>query len=80
MSTKKNDETVATPKDKRVEVYVERGPGNDDPNLLIGVNGVNYLLPRGKTSMVPKAVADEIERSRKAQTLLDQKMDALMSK
>lgn len=66
--------------DVRVEVFVPKGFAGEEPNLMVGLNGVNYLLPRGKTSMVPKAVADEIERSRKAQTLLDQKMDALMSK
>ena len=64
----------------RVEVFVPKGFAGEEPNLMVGLNGVNYLLPRGKTSMVPQAVADEIERSRKAQTLLDQKMDALMSK
>ena len=66
--------------DVRVEVCVPKGFAGEEPNLMVGLNGVNYLLPRGKTSMVPQAVADEIERSRKAQTLLDQKMDALMSK
>lgn len=66
--------------DVRVEVFVPKGFAGEEPNLMVGLNGVNYLLPRGKTSMVPQAVADEIERSRKAQTLLDQKMDALMSK
>ena len=66
--------------DVRVEVFVPKGFAGEEPNLMMGLNGVNYLLPRGKTSMVPQAVADEIERSRKAQTLLDQKMDALMSK
>ena len=64
----------------RVEIFIPKGYAGEEPNLMVGVNGVNYLLPRGKTSMVPQAVADEIERSRKAQTLLDQKMDALMSK
>lgn len=64
----------------RVEIFIPKGFAGEEPNLMVGLNGVNYLLPRGKTSMVPKAVADEIERSRKAQTLLDQKMDALMSK
>ena len=48
---------------KRVEVFVPRGADREDPNLFVGINGVNYLLPRGKKSMVPKAVADEIARS-----------------
>ena len=49
--------------DKRIEVFIPRGADREDPNLFVGVNGVNYLLPRGKKSMVPKAVADEIARS-----------------
>ncbi len=48
---------------KRVEVFIPRGADREDPNLFVGINGVNYLLPRGKKSMVPRAVADEIARS-----------------
>ena len=48
---------------KRIEVFIPRGADREDPNLFVGINGVNYLLPRGKKSMVPKAVADEIARS-----------------
>ena len=48
---------------KRGEVFIPRGADREDPNLFVGINGVNYLLPRGKKSMVPKAVADEIARS-----------------
>jgi len=47
---------------KRVEVFIPRGTDREDPNLFVGINGVNYLLPRGKKSMVPQAVAEEIAR------------------
>ena len=47
---------------KRVEVFIPRGADREDPNLFVGINGVNYLLPRGKKSMVPAAVAAEIAR------------------
>ena len=50
-------------KEKRIEVFIPRGSDREDPNYFVGINGVNYLLPRGKKSMVPKAVADEIARS-----------------
>ncbi len=49
--------------DKRVEVFIPRGSDREDPNLFVGINGVNYLLPRGKKSRVPEAVAAEIKRS-----------------
>ena len=52
--------------DKRIEVFIPRGGDRADPNLFVGINGVNYLLPRGKKSMVPPAVAEEIARGEKA--------------
>ena len=30
--------------DKRVEVFIPRGSDREDPNLFVGINGVNYLL------------------------------------
>ena len=59
MSTTKTTKTA----DDRVEVNIPRGGDREDPNLFVAVNGVNYLLPRGKKSRVPKAVADEIARA-----------------
>ena len=70
--TKKNME-------ERVEVYVERASGNDDPNYFVSVNGMNFLLPRGKYSSVPKFVADEIERSKRAQRKLDENIDRMLA-
>ena len=64
--------------EKRVEVFIPKGYANEEPNLFISVNGVNYLLPRGKKSLVPPAVAQELERSRKAQEQLDQRIEALL--
>lgn len=64
--------------EKRVEVFVPKGYANEEPNLLVGVNGTIYLLPRGKTSLVPEAVAREVARSQEAQNQLDQRMDALL--
>ena len=61
-------------KDNRVEVFVPKGYANDEPNLFVSVNGVNYLLPKGKKSMVPDYVAAEIERSKRAAEKQDEKM------
>ena len=52
--------------EERVSVYVPRGRPNEDSNLFISVNGVNYLLPRGETSLVPPEIAEEYYRSVKA--------------
>ena len=61
--------------EKRVEIFIPRGAEREDPNLFVGINGVNYLLPRGKKSMVPAAVAREIERSGRAADIFYQRVD-----
>lgn len=76
----KNETIITALEDTdRVEIYIPKGSVNDEPNLLISVNGSNYLLPKGKTSRVPVSVAYEYERSLKAQTKLDATIDALTS-
>ena len=64
--------------EEREEVFIPRGTANDDPNLFVSVNGVNYLLPKGKSSLVPKSVAEEIRRSQRAAAKQDEKIDALL--
>lgn len=66
--------------DTRVEVFVPRGRKNEDPNVFIGVNGVNYLLPRGQKSMVPPSVAAVYARSQAAQIKFDETVDGLLGK
>lgn len=73
-----NENKVSKTAEERVEVYIERGYANDDPNFFVSVNGVNYILPRGKKSMVPAHVAAEIERAKRAKEKLDQTMDQLL--
>ncbi len=64
-------------KEERVEIFIPRGADREDPNLFVGINGVNYLLPRGKKSMVPPEVAEEIERSGKAADSFYESVDEL---
>ena len=59
--------------------FIPRGSSNDDPNFFVSVNGVNYLLPRGKESEVPAHIAAEIRRSWKAQEKLDEHKDELLN-
>ena len=35
---------MASKKDDLVEVFIPKGYINEEPNLLVSVNGVNYLL------------------------------------
>ena len=75
MSTENKENITA---EKRVEIFVPKGYANDEPNLMIAVNGVNYLLPKGKTSKVPQFIADEFYRSQKAQEALDKRVDEML--
>jgi len=69
--------TKSKPEPARVEVLIPRGGEREDPNLFVGINGVSYLLPKGKRSQVPTAVAWEIERSEHARDALDETMSRL---
>lgn len=62
---------------KREEIFIPRAVGNEEPNLFVSVNGVNYLLPKGKSSMVPKSIAEEVRRSWQAQQKQDETIDTL---
>ena len=66
-----NENKASKPTEDRVEIFVPRVSGNTDPNLIIVLNGKNYVLPKGQKSIVPKAVADEYERSKRAQYKVD---------
>lgn len=64
---------------ERVDIFIPRAIGNDEPNLFVSVNGMNFILPKGQTSSVPKFVAEEIERSREAEAALYKKMDSMIA-
>lgn len=63
--------------EKRIEIAIPRGSDREDPNFFVAVNGVNYLLPRGKKSMVPGFVAKEIIRSERAADIFYENMDGM---
>ncbi len=66
--------------DERVELFVPKGAANDDPNLVIGINGKNYVLPRGKKSLVPDFVKAEYDRSLTASEKYDETAAKLLEK
>ena len=61
------------------EIFVPKGRKDEEQNLFISVNGVNYLIPRGKKSTVPSFVAEEYRRSLAAQEALDAYIDQKLS-
>ena len=74
------NENKSTKVDDRVEIFIPRTPGNTDPNFVIVLNGKNYVLPKGQKSTVPKAVADEYERSIRAEHKRDNAMFEMAEK
>ncbi len=68
---------MATTKNGYVDLYVEKGYANDDPNVFVSVNGKNFILPKGKTSKVPPCVKKEYDRAMKAREIQDKNIDAL---
>lgn len=71
-------ETVVEKKDVRVPLDIPRGQANDEPNVFISVNGVGFLLPKGKRSMVPPYVKAEYERSVAAQNKMDEHVSEML--
>lgn len=66
-----NETTTQASKPKLVELFVPRGSSVDEPNFTVSVNGKNWLLPKGKTSMVPAHVKYEYDRSIRAKEAMD---------
>lgn len=75
MATPKTEKTN-DPGYEMVRIFVPRDNSEEIQNLFIGVNGVNYLLPRGQYSEVPKFVADEYNRSLEAEEVQSRRIDA----
>lgn len=69
---------MKTEKETRVEVFVPKGYLNEEPNFFVAVNGVSYLLPRGRKSLVPPQVAAEYHRALRAQETLEERKNTLL--
>lgn len=65
---------------ERVKVTIPRARKGEDPNFFVGINGVNYILPKGQTSEVPPEVLYEIERAKAAEDYMYDASDALKAK
>lgn len=78
MASLKKEPEVTEPKDDRVELFIPRGQQNDTQNEIIGINGKNYVLPRGKTSLVPPEVKAEYDRAVRAQAVRDTNIDEML--
>lgn len=71
--------TTATEAPQRVKVTIPRARKGEDPNFFVGINGVNYIMPKGETVEVPPEVAYEIERAQAAEDYMFDQSDAMKS-
>lgn len=60
-------------------VFVPKQSG-EDLTLLVGLNGKNYLIPRGKSIEVPKDVAAIVHQHERASEAADNYRDAEKAK
>ena len=63
---------------EKVTIRVPRIHPKEDPNLFVGINGKNYIIPRGKAVKVPRFVKEEIERSEKAKDRFYETVEELL--
>ena len=65
-------------KKDRVELFIPKGYASEEANEIICVNGLMFVLPKGKTSMVPPFVAEEYRRSQRAKSRLDETVEKML--
>lgn len=79
MATNNSNAATNAAKDNYEEVFVHKASELDDPNDFVCINGEITIIPKGKNVKVPAHVKAEIDRSRRAQEKLDNKIDALVA-
>ena len=75
-----NETTATKAKPEMVELFVPRGSSVDEPNVIVSVNGKNWVLPKGKASKVPAFVKYEYERANRAKEAMDVRAAELAEK
>ena len=71
------EQAAIDPAREIVELFVRRDPSDDDPNVVIGINGKNWVMPKGEISKVPRFVADEYYRAERAQVKADRTINEM---
>ena len=66
--------------EERVEVFVPKTYTSDDPNEYVIINGREFLLPRGETSVVPLYVKKALDRKNRAMSIQDKRSANLVEK
>ena len=61
-------------------VFLPRAAKGEDQNFYVFINGVSYIIPRGKNVEVPDFVAAEINRSIEAENKFWETSESLKAK
>lgn len=80
MATTKKEVPVTDEINDRVTVTIPRARAGEDPNFFVGINGKNYIIPKGQAVDVPPEVAAEIDRFNAAVDAMYEAKDARLSK
>ena len=67
-------------KKEREELFIPKGYATEEPNEIISVNGLMFVLPKGKTSKVPHFVAEEYRRSQRARERMEETVEKMLGK
>lgn len=62
----------------KVKITLPKARGSEPRELLVGINGVNYLIPKGKQVEVPDFVAEEVKRAEAAEEFMDNQKDEML--
>lgn len=62
----------------KVKITLPKARGSEPRELLVGINGVNYLIPKGKQVEVPDYVAEEVKRAQAAEDFMDEQKDEML--
>ena len=68
-----NKKKIAPVDDGKEEVYIPRSGAGTEEQLVIGVNGVLTIIPKGVRVRVPGPVAEEVRRATEAQAAADRR-------
>lgn len=64
---------------RKVRITLPRPRGSEAKELFVAVNGVEYLIPKGKPVEVPAYIAEEIQRAEAAEARMYEEKDRLLA-
>ncbi len=60
------------------EIYIPRSGTGEEEQLVIGINGVNTVIPKGIRVRVKPEVAEEVRRSQAAKDLMYRRQEEMI--